>query len=416
MSISAADTEILRHLAAEVAEIAALPVQQQTIANWKTLNSLKRAKPMVLAYDIPWQELNVNDELTLRTTDEFARGLETNLQRMLYQWRHFRGDMVVEDVVYCPLAIRETGFGIQEQVEIVETDATSAVVSRDFTPQIDNEEDVLKIKFPEVSHDVAATEATFSAMSEIFDGLLRVEKRGWIWGGIVSWDELIRWWDVQKAMLDLVLRPELVHLALERLTAANVHRLEQLEAQGLLALNANYICGSGGYGYTDELPAPGFDPARVRTIDMWGSATSQIFSEVSPAMHEEFALRYERPWVERFGLSYYGCCEQLHHKVDILRSIKNLRKISMSAWADAQRGSEALGTDYVFSHKPNPAIVAEHSWRPELARQRYRDILEITRGNVVEIILKDISTVRYEPQRLWDWTRFASEEAENFAS
>jgi hypothetical protein len=26
-------------------------------------------------------------------------------------------------------------------------------------------------------------------------------------------------------------------------------------------------------------------------------------------MHEEFALQYEKRWLERFGLTYYGCCE-----------------------------------------------------------------------------------------------------------
>jgi hypothetical protein len=28
----------------------------------------------------------------------------------------------------------------------------------------------------------------------------------------------------------------------------------------------------------------------------------------------------------------------------------------------------------------------------------------------VEFIMKDISTVRYEPQRLWEWARIATEE------
>jgi hypothetical protein len=30
-------------------------------------------------------------------------------------------------------------------------------------------------------------------------------------------------------------------------------------------------------------------------------------------------------------------------------------------------------------------------------------------GCVVETILKDISTVRYEPQRLWEWAQMARE-------
>jgi hypothetical protein len=33
----------------------------------------------------------------------------------------------------------------------------------------------------------------------------------------------------------------------------------------------------------------------------------------------------------------------------------------------------------------------------------------------VEIIMKDISTVRYKPERLWDWARIAMEVAEAYA-
>jgi len=34
---------------------------------------------------------------------------------------------------------------------------------------------------------------------------------------------------------------------------------------------------------------------------------------------------------------------------------------------------------------------------------------------VVEVVLKDISTVRYQARRLWDWARVAAEVAESFA-
>ena len=59
-------------------------------------------------------------------------------------------------------------------------------------------------------------------------------------------------------------------------------------------------------------------------------------------MHEEFALHYEKKWLERFGLVTYGCCEQLHEKVDILSKIPNLRKISMSCWIDVDRAVEKM--------------------------------------------------------------------------
>jgi len=88
----------------------------------------------------------------------------------------------------------------------------------------------------------------------------------------------------------------------------------------------------------------------------------------------------------------------------------------MSPWNDFERAAAKIGTDYVFSFKPNPAILAEDRWRPERARQYLRQTLEKARGCVVEIIMKDISAVRNDPRRLWEWSRLAVEVAQEFAS
>jgi hypothetical protein len=192
--------------------------------------------------------------------------------------------------------------------------------------------------------------------------------------------------------------------------------LEQLEELGLLERNdVNARVGSGGYGYCSELPGAGYDPSHVRPGNQWGGATAQIFSEVSPEMHEEYAVKHERRWLERFGLTYYGCCEPLDLKADVLATIANLRKVSVSAWADPARAAENLGGKYVLSFKPNPAIVAEDGWRPGVAREAIRRTLERMEGCAVEIVLKDISTVRREPGRLAEWAQIAVEEAERAA-
>jgi hypothetical protein len=57
-------------------------------------------------------------------------------------------------------------------------------------------------------------------------------------------------------------------------------------------------------------------------------------------------------------------------------------------------------------------VLAEDQWDPERARQDLRDFLERARGSHVELIMKDISTVRYQPQRLWEWAAIAGEEVE----
>jgi len=69
----------------------------------------------------------------------------------------------------------------------------------------------------------------------------------------------------------------------------------------------------------------------------------------------------------------------------------------------------------VFSLKPNPACLAEDRWRPEQARKELETKLDIMRGCPVEIIMKDISTLRYEPKRLWEWAEIAMDVAEKYA-
>jgi len=416
MSVSQQDRSILRLLADQVAGIATLPIHAETIEGWKSINALEPGKPMVWINEIPWHEMDIDHELTLQCRDDSCRRLERELRRTLYQWRHMRADMVVEPVVYSPLVVHDTGFGIDEDVDIVRTDEASSIVSRRFHRQIVQERDVDKIKMPQVTLDVGATEDHYARTVGVLGDILPVQKRGAPGFWFAPWDLLIRLWGVQEALQDLIMRPEFVHLAMDRLVSAYLHRLDQYEALGLLSLNnTNVRVGSGGLGYVDQLPQSDFDRERVRPIDLWGCATAQIFSDVSPRMHEEFALRYEKRWLERFGLNYYGCCEPLHLKVDMLRTIPRLRKISMSPWIDVETAAENVGTDFVFSLKPSPAILATDTWNPQRARDELRQTLEKTRGCIVEIIMKDISTVRYEPQRLWEWAQIATEVTSEFA-
>jgi hypothetical protein len=70
-----------------------------------------------------------------------------------------------------------------------------------------------------------------------------------------------------------------------------------------------------------------------------------------------------------------------------------------------------VGADYVISQKPSPAIFAEAGWQPEKARTDIREVLEKADGKChIEFIMKDISTVRRDPKRLWQWVQIAMEE------
>lgn len=289
-----------------------------------------------------------------------------------------------------------------------------------FSPRIRTEDDLERIKAPQIYINSDKTENEYQRLGEIFGDILQVKK-----GGISSirfgpLDDLVRLWGVNEFFEDLYMRPELVHKAMGKMLDVNIQRLNQYEKLNILSLNNNLAgCMAGGMGetFTDELPGPSYDHLHVKPCNMWGNAEAQIFSCVSPEMHEEFALHYEKKWLERFGLVTYGCCEQLHEKVDILSKIPNLRKISMSCWIDVDRAVEKMGNKYVFSYKPNPAIFAAKDWNLDLARDEIVNVLEKAKRHncQVEIIMRTILTFRGMPERLKEWTKMAMETVQSYS-
>jgi hypothetical protein len=400
------DIAIIRQLAACVAEIAAQPVQAEKRRLWRQLNALKPTRPMVMIDQVCWNEMNIDDELSLRCSDPECRGYEEFLRRTLYQWRHFPVDMVVESFIRVPKAIHNTGFGIDVQENIAVTDPSNAVVSHQYQNQFRSLDDLHKIQSPQISHDPIETYRRLAVAHELFDGLLEV--RPWGMDPYLSiWDPIITWMGMENTLFSLIDLPDLLHGMARRMTEGYLSQLDQLEEQGLLCEPQSLIHCTGAY--VDELPAPGYNPERVRTKDIWMFGLAQMFAVVSPGMFNEFEVDYTRQICKRFGLVYYGCCDPLDQKMDQVRRIPNVRKVSMSPLANQARGAEAIGPDYVFSRKPNPAMLAYDSFDPEAVREDLlatRDICE--RNNCpLELILKDISTVRYEPERLFQWATTA---------
>ncbi len=409
-SIAQQDRRVLRELGKRIAEIAADPLQQESRKLWTRLNRLDSVRPMVWIFEVPWHEMEVDGELTTECSDPLCRQLETSFRRQIYQWDRMPGDMLVAPYLSVPPALGDTGFGIREDVDVERTDAASGVVSRHYHIQIRDEADIEKIQMPVVTLNEEVWQKRYEFLAGLFDGVLPVKKGGMRKMSIAPWDWIVRLTGVEEILLDMCIRPAYVHKLVDRFFRAFIRRLEQYDALNVLAPNNDDDFSGGGYECTDELPGPDCDPTHIRPRDMWGRTMSQIFSAVSPAMHEEFALQYECRWLNRFGLTYYGCCEPLDKKVDILRrNVPNLRKISMSPWIDLDVAAENVGTDYVFSLKPNPAVFTESNWDPPVVRRELARTLVRLKGMHVEIAMKDISTVEYHPERLWEWARIAVE-------
>ena len=144
---------------------------------------------------------------------------------------------------------------------------------------------------------------------------------------------------------------------------------------------------------------------------MWGFCESQETVQVSPAMFEEFVFPYQLPIMERFGLNCYGCCEPLDKRWHVVKRFPRLRRVSVSPWADVEKMAEYLQDNYIFSYKPPPAALALPTIDEDRIRRGLREVIEVTRGCRLEIIMKDNHTIGNNPQNVIRWCRIAQEEA-----
>jgi hypothetical protein len=210
-------------------------------------------------------------------------------------------------------------------------------------------------------------------------------------------------------MWDMADNPDMLRRAMRFLTDAHRAVVRRYQELGLFSLNNDLTYhSSGGVGYTDELPAPGFDAEHVRPMDMWASAEAQEMAAISPEMHEEFVLRFERELLEPFALTGYGCCEDLTRKLDRVLRIPNIRRVSVSPFADVDACAEGLGGRCIFSWKPHPSHLVGH-FDEERLRAYLEHTVRVTRGCVLEMILKDTHTCEGHPERFTRWTEIASD-------
>lgn len=407
--------EILRTLAEKVAEISVLPVQDKTFKAWKGLNSLKPERPMFMIDQLPWGELNRDGELNLLCEDGILRNFEWQLRETLYRWNHIQDDRVVTGTIRVPKAIGNTGYGMSVMEDRIPGQAGSAADSHDYKDILKTEEDVEKIKTPVITENKEASEKWFETAKDIFGGVLKVTRGGCDTYGHV-WDVVSTWHGVEECMFDILDRPEFIRKIMDKMFGIFHHVMDEYERLGLIDVGNPIIHCTGAY--SDEIP--GFkgeseeelEKFRYSAKNVWTFGAAQLFSMVSPELHDEFEIAYQKKWYARFGLGYYGCCEPLDLKIDIISKLPNVRKISMSPWTDMERGSEAMAGRFVFSRKPNPAFLSSGvAWIPELVRKDLTDacIAAEKYGNPCELVLKDVSTVGNKPERLWEWAKIAAE-------
>ena len=408
--ISTHDREVLRRLSSRVAEIAHREDQAEKRDLWYSLNALRETRPLV--YCSPeggWGEIILPGDFECE--GDLARSWEHFLRTEIFYGDRMGDDKVVTGGFDVGYSRTDSGWGVQETYTHGQNRGSYV-----WDAPVKDLRDLSALRFPEIRVDRQASDALLELAHDVFDGILDVRRHHtWLWSvGLTQ--TLVKLRGMEQVMLDMVTDPEGLHGLMAFLRDAHMAKLDFLEREGLLHLNnrGEYV-GSGGFGWTDELPAQDF-AGHVRTKDLWMLAESQETVGVSPAMFAEFVFPYQRPLLERFGLTCYGCCEPVDSRWETLRTIPNLRRVSVSPWCDVGRMAENLQDRCILSLKPNPAHLATSYFDEDVMRRELRTRLEQARGCRVEIIMKDCHTIGGDPNRVIRWCGIAREESEQFAA
>ena len=410
MVAASKDVAVLRELAKKYVAVCNKPVQSERRDLWRRHNSLVKTRPLVFVRGGDfWEE--VPQVAALSCQEDFFRPSERFLRRMLFQ------DTIGDDCVFEPwITVRArhkcSGWG----VELNRRHSGEARGSWKMDYPIKDLADVRKLRPARHEIDEEATARAVERVQDAIGDILAVNvDRGPAYrtfgGGDISTDlGYLR--GIENFMLDMMDNPKWLHGLLGFLRDGVLAAHDQAEAAGDWGLSNS---DNQAVPYARRLPDPAANARGVRREKLWVFLAAQEYELVSPQMHEEFMLAYQRPIIEKFGLASYGCCENLTNKIDMLRSVRNLRRIAVAPRADVWRCAEQIGADYVISWRPNPAEMVCCGFDADHIRKVVKDAMEACKGLHVDITLKDVHTVQNQPQRLREWVKVVREIADDYA-
>ena len=111
----------------------------------------------------------------------------------------------------------------------------------------------------------------------------------------------------------------------------------------------------------------------------------------------------------RFGRSYYGCCEKLDDRfAKVKKAMPNLRTVSVSGWSDFEKMAELIGSDYVYCRKPTPAQISnDGDWKLMEQDLKMTADAVVRHGCPVELVVRDVYETKGDMKRLADWVKLA---------
>ena len=342
---------------------------------------------------------------TLECTDPICRRVEDVFRRHLYKcW-------VGDDEVFNPWwsvpavfdCSTEYPFGLPTHVSV----GTTEKGGFKYHHPIKSVDDYEKITIPEYSYNETETKSRIARLSDLLGEVMPVRMSGAppLTPNHSVYLEQLR--GMEPMLGDLAFYPSTIHRAMAKITEGVLGAMRAAEEAGILTTN-------------NTLPMTCSDPleddggTKTGLNGLWCIANSQEFQMVSPAMHQEFLLNYQMPCMQQYGAVQYGCCEDLTQKIDIVKSIPNLRVFVCSYWTDLEKLLATCGNAYTIMWRQ----LSAHVMLPDELIGVENDLSFGARklqGSSYQIILREVETLGGHPDRLKEWAGIAINAAEQFS-
>lgn len=400
------EREYIRDMAKAYTEYALSPVMEARREAWSELHALNFTRPLIYIRSIPFGEFF--DRGTLKCTSEYNRRFEINFLYAKYQ------SMVCDDFICEPYMTVRASVNINVSawgMPIHMTARPQAGGAAAYDPVIIEEEDFNKLCVAPHKIDESATRANYDRLADLFGDItdIYVDRQGALcsmWSNDISTD-LAKLRGLEQIMWDVYDRPEWFHKLLAFMRDKILKNMDEAEAAGdFSGLNHQ----NQAMPYLKGLNRPGGSGTTQKQL--WGYMAAQEFTAFGPDLFAEFMFDYQKPILERYAVTAYGCCEDLTRKIGIIKSLKNLRRISVSPFADLKSCAEQIGGDYIISWRPNPSDMVSWGVDEEYVRNYIRRGIDLMKQNgcKYDITLKDVETVSGSAAAIIDWTRIVRDE------
>lgn len=395
--------ESIREFARKYVELAHSPAQEEKRRLWRGLNSFRFRRPLIYVRAIPYYEFF--DFSVIKSEDPLLRSIEAELATSVLFRQKLNDDFIFEPWVKVRARFTQPGKD-RWGVPCALGEKTMAHGAAAFVPPVKTEEDLENVKPLKCEVDEKATAETLAKVKDAIGDIIDVvpDRQGifcGMWVRDISTD-LAKIRGLEQIMWDVLDRPEWLHRLVGRMRDAILADIDASEKAGNFR---RYNNENQAMPYCEELAVPDASGEGRKTKELWNFMASQEFTGIGPELYDEFMLSCQKPIMERFGMSAYGCCEDMTAKIPLLKTIKNLRRIAITPFMDVRKSAEQIGGDYVVSYRPKPTDMVANGLDESLVRGIVKRDYQILKENncVFDITLKDVETIAAKPDNMIRW-------------